>query len=212
MRRLLHTLGRKSVWSSPGCRSTVEHVLLRPRPPPEPPPDRHYAIHWDDVSPEIFRIFTTQHKLWVWVPEGEALQLLPDLHCFGTAYKFALLCTAPALSALSGSHHQRLTLLFKEHGTCNHLVATPPHSDHFFRRLLFQMKQALRDTNLGRWARLMQSSTPFGPCTTLPSLRTIRRKAHTVDCQWFVHVPPPTFLVYACINSWTGSMYLGQTT
>ena len=62
---------------------------------------------------------------------------------------------------------------------------------------------------MGRWAELMQASIPFWPYTALPSLRTVRRKVHSNA--WFVHVPPPHFVIYVCINLRTGAVYVGQT-
>ena len=71
------------------------------------------------------------------------------------------------------------------------------------------MKRAPRNTNLGWWAELMQASIPYWPYSPLPSLRTVRRKAHTNE--WYVHVPPPHYVVYVCINLRTGMLYVGQT-
>ena len=85
----------------------------------------------------------------------------------------------------------------------------PPHREAILAALQYQMHRSLSDTNLGRWAELMQASIPFWPYSTLPSLRTVRRKAHTNA--WFVHVPPPNFVIYVCINLRTGAVYVGQT-
>ena len=100
-------------------------------------------------------------------------------------------------------------MLFQEYGTSYLAHTHPPHREAILAALQYQMHRALGDTNLGRWAELMQASIPFWPYTTLPSLRTVRRKAHTNA--WFVHVPPPHFVIYVCINLRTGAVYVGQT-
>jgi hypothetical protein len=75
--RLLHTLDGVSAWFDPVCRATVQHMPLRPRPPPEPPPvihtDTHYAVIWADVQAHIFSLFTSEDNLWVWAPAHTAL-------------------------------------------------------------------------------------------------------------------------------------------
>ena len=85
----------------------------------------------------------------------------------------------------------------------------PPHREAILAALQYQMHRALGDTNLGRWAQLMQASIPFWPYTTLSSVRAVRSKVHTNA--WFIHVPPPHFVIYVCINLRTGAAHLGQT-
>ena len=216
-RRLLITLDGVSVWNHPACRATMLHRPLRPRPPPEPPPpppptsDRqHYAGHWEDVGPGLFTSFSVQHCLWVWAPEQSPIQHILELHLVTCIKIFELHATPTTLQTLSSVKRQRLTLLFVEYGTWSLQSSEPAHRGHILKAIMYQMRYALNETNLGRWAEILQASIPYWPYLTLPSLRMVRRKAY-MDV-WYVHVSPPHFVIYVCINLCTGAMYVGQTT
>ena len=215
-RRLTHSVDGISVWHHPACRATVQHHHADDRPPPEPPPDphptapgKHHIAHWGDLGINLFTLFRTTDKLWVWCPPGDRIRDLDDLRCFGSIQDFELRCTVSAFLSLSPVQHLRLSLLFDEYGKCHMRYVHPPQSKHIFWGLQFQMKSALQAVNLGRWADLMQASIPYWPYTSLPALRVLRRKSHVGE--WYVHVPPPAFLVYVCVNLRTGAVYVGQT-
>ena len=55
----------------------------------------------------------------------------------------------------------------------------------------------------------MQARIPYWPYTSLPALHVIRGKSHVGE--WYVHVPPPPFLVYVCVKLRTSAVYIGQT-
>ena len=216
--QLLHILEGVSVWDHPACCATVQHIPVRPRPPPEPPPpplnthahaDTHYVANWSDIVTKIFSSFSTEVKLRVWAQAGSGLEEMPQLRQICTIEGHMLWATTSAWEYLSTIQTQRLYMLFSEHGKCAFPVPIPPHRDTIFSALLYQMQRALAETNLGRWAELMQASIPFWPFTKPPSLRTIWRKAHTNE--WHVHLPPPQHVICVCVNLRTCAVYVGQT-
>ena len=127
------------VWKHSACRATVQHHHAHDRPPPEPPPDpnptargKHHIAHCGDLGINLFTLFRTSDKLWVWCPPGDRIRALDDLRCFGSIQDFELRCTASALLSLSAVQHLRLSLLFDEYGKCHMRYVHPPHSKHIF--------------------------------------------------------------------------------
>ena len=79
----------------------------------------------------------------------------------------------------------------------------PPHARHILLSLRVQIQRTLADTNLGKWAQLLQYSVPYWPYKQHPALRLLRRKSFTGS--WHLNVSPPHFVIYVCVNLRTGA-------
>ena len=117
--------------------------------------------------------------VWVWAPAHTALGDMQQFCKVCAVQEHVLWAPTAALRNTGPTQAQRLHLLFQEYGKSCLTYTPPPHREAILAALQHQMHRALGDTNLGRWAELMQASIPFWPYSTLPSLRTVRRKAHT---------------------------------
>ena len=133
---------------------------------------------------------------------------MPQLRQMCAIDEHTLWATAAAWGSLSTVQTQRLYMLFSGYGKYAFPMPIPPHRDAISSALLYQMQRALAETNLGRWAELMQASILFWPFTKLPSLRTIRRKAHTNE--WYVHIPPPQYVIYVCLSTCVQALYMSD--
>ena len=147
-------------------------------------------------------------KTWVWALTGSVVENMPKLTHISTVKGFGLWATVAACMALSTVQHRQLHFF----RIWNMPPATPRIStkESIFHALMCQIKCVLHDTSLGRWAKLMPASVPYWPYSTLPSLRTVRCKAHTNA--WYVHVQPPEYVIYVCVNLRKGSMLDKQPT
>ena len=85
---------------------------------------------------------------------------------------------AAARQRLTSVQHRRLCALFHEYGTAHIPYPEPLHATHILLALRIQIQRALADTNLGKWAQLLQYIIPYWPYKQHPALRLLRRKAY----------------------------------
>ena len=87
--------------------------------------------------------------------------LLQPLSHFGNIQGFDLWGTSVVISDPTETQLRRLTLTFREYTVSLVTAPQPGHRIHIFQGLMFQIKRALADVKMGRWAELLQASIPF---------------------------------------------------
>ena len=51
-------------------------------------PDKHHVAHWGDLGINLFTLFRSTDKLWVWCAQGDRIGELQELRCFGSILHF----------------------------------------------------------------------------------------------------------------------------